>query len=183
MAPSTHPRMLQIISGVERLMRAFRMLRMSRTSPSIVKLIQGLMRQTFLVLAPWTRQAQITMEKIAAMRKATPKMKIPDEMVWWSKSCLHPGELWSISCTTRSMNAWQYIFIYYIILHHIFYIFQQANQRLATATIITIVRFSWPLSALSPTQDCYVTVYHNSSSSTRLLVHGCISISKGSTNL
>ena len=30
------------------------------------------------VLAPWTRQAQITMEKIAAMRKATPKMKIPD---------------------------------------------------------------------------------------------------------
>jgi len=57
------------------------------------------------VLAPWTRQAQITMEKIAAMSKATPKMKIPDEMVCWSKPCLHPGELWSISCTTRPMNA------------------------------------------------------------------------------
>merc|ERR1719264_374764 len=95
MAPSTHPRILQIISGMERLMRAFRMLRMSRTSPSRVKLIQGLMRQTFLVQAPWTRQAQITMEKIAAMRKATPKMKIPDSVSIQENS----------SCTNRSMNA------------------------------------------------------------------------------
>merc|ERR1719500_2098398 len=94
------------------------MLRMSRTSSSIIKLIQGLMRQTFLVLAPWTRQAQITMEKIAAMRKATPKMKIPDSVSIQENS----------SCTNRSMNAWQYIFIYYIILHHIFYIFSTGQS-------------------------------------------------------
>merc|ERR1719222_1321548 len=53
---------------------------MSRTSSSIIKLIQGLMRQTFLVLAPWTRQ---------------PQMKIPDSVSIQENS----------SCTNRSMNA------------------------------------------------------------------------------
>ena len=41
------------------------------------------------VLAPWTRQAQITMEKIAPISMLTPMMKIPpDVMVTVSISIL-----------------------------------------------------------------------------------------------
>ena len=51
------------------------------------------MQLKLTVLAPWMRQAEITMEKMEAMSKTTPIMIEMIEMACWNMSC---GSVWGL---------------------------------------------------------------------------------------